>query len=62
MVVDSKFWWRQVVDGPLFEARFNALRFKRGKRKEDAMHRPFARMHIHFVLVTHTHPHTTKTL
>ena len=41
----------QVVDGQLFEARFNALRFKRGKRKEEAMHRPFARMHIHFILV-----------
>jgi hypothetical protein len=50
------FWdavhnWFEVVDGPLFEERFNALRCIRGKRREDAVDRPFARMHIHFTLV-----------
>ena len=42
--------WFEVIDGPLFEDRFNALRCIRGKRREDAVDRPFARMHIHFVL------------
>eukprot|EP00292_Cryptomonas_paramecium_P011975 CAMPEP_0113663924 /NCGR_PEP_ID=MMETSP0038_2-20120614/1435_1 /TAXON_ID=2898 /ORGANISM="Cryptomonas paramecium" /LENGTH=296 /DNA_ID=CAMNT_0000579051 /DNA_START=146 /DNA_END=1033 /DNA_ORIENTATION=- /assembly_acc=CAM_ASM_000170 len=43
--------WYEVIDGPAFEARFNALRLKRGKRREEAQPRPFARMHMHFVLV-----------
>jgi hypothetical protein len=42
--------WFEVVDGPAFEERFNALRCIRGKRREDAVDRPFARMHIHFIL------------
>ena len=42
--------WFEVMDGPLFEEKFNALRCIRGKRREDAVDRPFARMHIHFVL------------
>jgi hypothetical protein len=41
----------EVMNGPLFEERFNALRCTRGKRNEEAVERPFARMHSHFVLV-----------
>mmetsp|Transcript_88654 Transcript_88654/g.235987 ORF Transcript_88654/g.235987 Transcript_88654/m.235987 type:complete len:459 (+) Transcript_88654:826-2202(+) len=48
---DDARGWYEVVDGNLFESRFNALRLRRGKRKDDATDRPFARMHIHFVLV-----------
>ena len=43
--------WFEVLDGPLFEENFNALRCIRGKRKADAADRPFARMHVHFELV-----------
>ncbi len=35
--------WYEVLDGPLFEEKFNALRCTRGKRKEQAVDRPFAR-------------------
>ncbi len=35
--------WYEVLDGPLFEEKFNALRCTRGKRKEQAADRPFAR-------------------
>jgi hypothetical protein len=41
----------QVVDGPLFESRFNAMRLKRGKRSPAAVDRPFAAMHAYFALV-----------
>jgi hypothetical protein len=40
-----------VQDGPGFERRFNELRTVRGKKVESAAHRPFSRMHTHFVLV-----------
>ena len=40
-----------VLDGPGFERRFNELRMTRGKKVESASHRPFSRMHTHFVLV-----------
>jgi hypothetical protein len=40
-----------VIDGPGFERRFNELRMVRGKKVESAAHRPFSRMHTHFVLV-----------
>eukprot|EP00291_Cryptomonas_curvata_P013087 CAMPEP_0172203624 /NCGR_PEP_ID=MMETSP1050-20130122/31400_1 /TAXON_ID=233186 /ORGANISM="Cryptomonas curvata, Strain CCAP979/52" /LENGTH=264 /DNA_ID=CAMNT_0012881885 /DNA_START=83 /DNA_END=873 /DNA_ORIENTATION=+ len=43
--------WYEVLDGPLFEEKFNALRCTRGKRKEQAVDRPFARMHNYFILV-----------
>ena len=43
--------WYEVMDGREFEIKFNELRCIRGKRKENAADRPFARMHIHFVLV-----------
>ena len=41
----------EVLNGQLFEQKFNALRSVRGKRKEDAVDRPFARMHTYFVLI-----------
>ena len=41
----------EVMNGQVFEERFNAMRCTRGKRKEEAIERPFARMHSHFVLV-----------
>ena len=47
---DAACGWYEVLDGPLFEARFDAHRRKRGKRRGDAPDRPFARMHAHFVL------------
>ena len=42
----------QVTNGPLFKTQFNHLRYKRGKRRETAVDRPFAAMHEHFVLVS----------
>ena len=48
---DSAKNWYEVIDAKGFETQFNALRCVRGKRKENAADRPFARMHIHFVLV-----------
>mmetsp|Transcript_68000 Transcript_68000/g.181733 ORF Transcript_68000/g.181733 Transcript_68000/m.181733 type:complete len:203 (+) Transcript_68000:157-765(+) len=47
---DSAHDWFEVMDGVLFEEKFNALRCIRGKRKEGTVDRPFARMHVHFVL------------
>ncbi len=42
--------WYEVLDGPLFEEKFNALRCTRGKRKEQAVDRPFARLeHFHWM-------------
>ena len=43
--------WYEVLDGPRFEEQFNALRLTRGKRKAEAVDRPFARMHVHFELL-----------
>ena len=43
--------WFEVIDAKGFECKFNALRCIRGKRKENTADRPFARMHVHFVLV-----------
>jgi hypothetical protein len=43
--------WYEVLNGSQFEEKFNALRCTRGKRKEQAVDRPFARMHTYFVLV-----------
>ena len=43
--------WYEVLDGPRFEERFNSLRLTRGKRKAEAIDRPFARMHVHFELL-----------
>jgi hypothetical protein len=43
--------WFEVLDGPLFEEQFNAMRCIRGKRKAGAADRPFARMHVYFELV-----------
>ena len=40
---DESCSWYEVLDGPLFEDRFNSLRCTRGKRKEQAIDRPFAR-------------------
>ena len=51
LVWDDLNQWYEVIDSQGFEARFNALRYIRGKRNEDAADRPFARMHVHFVLV-----------
>ena len=43
--------WYEVIDGPRFEERYNALRCRRERRKEDAVYRPFARMHTYFTLL-----------
>ena len=43
--------WYEVLNGAMFEEKFNGLRCTRGKRKEQAVDRPFARMHTYFVLV-----------
>ena len=43
--------WFEVVNGFLFKQQFNALRCIRGKRNDQAMDRPFARMHVYFDLV-----------
>jgi hypothetical protein len=51
LVWDDLNQWYEVINSQGFEARFNALRYIRGKRNEDAADRPFARMHVHFVLV-----------
>ena len=51
LIWDDLNQWFEVIDSQGFEARFNALRYVRGKRNEDAADRPFARMHVHFVLV-----------
>jgi hypothetical protein len=51
LVWDDLNQWYEVIDSQGFEARFNALRYIRGKRNEEAADRPFARMHVHFVLV-----------
>ena len=40
---DESNSWYEVLDGPSFEEKFNALRCTRGKRKEQAADRPFAR-------------------
>jgi hypothetical protein len=40
---DDDHNWYEVLDGPLFEERFNELRCTREKRKEQAADRPFAR-------------------
>ncbi len=40
---DENLNWYEVLDGPLFEERFNSLRCTREKRKEQAADRPFAR-------------------
>jgi hypothetical protein len=41
----------EVLNGQLFEQKFNALRSVRGKRKELSVDRPFARMHTYFILL-----------
>ena len=41
-----------MTNGPLFKTQFSLLRYKRGKRRETAVDRPFAAMHEHFVLVS----------
>ena len=46
----------QVTNGPLFKTQFSLLRYKRGKRREAAVDRPFAAMHEHFVLVSRPPP------
>ncbi len=51
LIWDDLNQWYEVIDSQGFEARFKALRYVRGKRNEDAADRPFARMHVHFVLV-----------
>jgi hypothetical protein len=43
--------WYEVIDGPRFEERYNALRCRRERRKEEAVYRPFARMHTYFTLM-----------
>ena len=48
---DAARGWYEVLDGPLFEARFDAHRRKRNKRRGSAPDRPFGRMHFHFKLV-----------
>jgi hypothetical protein len=40
---DENLNWYEVLDGPLFEEKFNSLRCTREKRKEQAADRPFAR-------------------
>eukprot|EP00961_Rhodomonas_salina_P290001 3918684-Rhodomonas_salina.1 len=40
-----------VLDGPLFESRFDELRCTRAKRSDGTNSRPFSRMHNHYVLV-----------
>ena len=51
LVWDDSNRWYKVIDSQGFQEKFNALRCTRAKRNEDAANRPFARMHIHFVLV-----------
>ena len=48
---DTNLLCYEVLNGSLFEQKFNALRSVRGKRKELAVDRPFARMHTYFVLL-----------
>jgi hypothetical protein len=48
---DSPNEWYEVIDGPRFEERFNALRCRRERRKEESVYRPFARMPTYFTLM-----------
>lgn len=50
-----RWHWREqhyeVVDVPLFKEQFNTLRYVRRKRKIHAPDRPFAGMHVHFIMI-----------
>jgi hypothetical protein len=41
----------EITDGPMFVDKFNSLRCTRRKRRDEGLDRPFARMHLFFVLI-----------
>uniref|UniRef100_A0A7S1EAA2 Uncharacterized protein n=1 Tax=Hemiselmis andersenii TaxID=464988 RepID=A0A7S1EAA2_HEMAN len=47
---DASQRYYEVLDGPLFEKRFNQLRKVRQRHKNGATERPFSRMHNFFIL------------
>jgi hypothetical protein len=48
---DDTLNYYEVTDGTIFVEKFNSLRCTRRKRRDEGLDRPFARMHLFFVLI-----------